>query len=50
MTIPLLLDTGATTTLVKEGVLASLGYDPSNPIDQVTMTPGASLRECRESS
>jgi predicted aspartyl protease len=37
----LLLDTGATTTLVKESVLVSLGYDLAGVTDRVRMTTGS---------
>ena len=41
MTLPLLLDTGATTSLIKESVLLALGYDLANVTDRVRMTTGS---------
>ena len=41
MPLSLILDTGATTTLIKESVLLALGYDLVSTIDRVTMTTGS---------
>jgi predicted aspartyl protease len=41
MTLPLILDTGATTSLIKETVLLALGYDLANVTDRVQMTTGS---------
>ena len=37
----MLLDTGATTSVLKEAVLLALGYDPSNVTTRVPMTTGS---------
>lgn len=48
MTLPLILDTGATTSLLKETVLIALGYDLASVTDRVPMTRrGASSRPPR---
>jgi predicted aspartyl protease len=44
MTLPLLLDTGATTSLIKESVLLALGYDLANVTDRVRMTTGSAVQ------
>jgi predicted aspartyl protease len=41
ITLRLILDTGATTTLVKETVLFALGYDLASVTDRVQMTTGS---------
>jgi predicted aspartyl protease len=41
MTLPLILDTGATTSLLKESVLLALGYDLASGTDRVAMTTGS---------
>jgi predicted aspartyl protease len=41
LTIPLILDTGATTTLLAESVLLALGYDPASVTNRVPMTTGS---------
>ena len=41
MAVPLILDTGATTSLLKETVLTALGYDLANVSDRVQMTTGS---------
>jgi predicted aspartyl protease len=41
LTLPLLLDTGATTSLIKESVLLALGYDLASVTDRVSMTTGS---------
>ena len=42
LTLPLLLDTGATTSVLKEAVLVALGYDPAN-VTRVPMTTGSAV-------
>ena len=44
MTLPLLLDTEATTSLIKETVLLALGYDLANVTDRVRMTTGSAVQ------
>jgi hypothetical protein len=41
LTLPLLLDTGANTSLIKESVLLVLGYDLASVTDRVPMTTGS---------
>jgi hypothetical protein len=41
MTLTLILDTGATTSLFKEAVLLALGYDLASVTDCVKMTTGS---------
>jgi predicted aspartyl protease len=41
LTLPLLLDTGATTSLIKDSVLLALGYDLASVTDRVPMTTGS---------
>ena len=41
MTLPLILDTGATTSLLNEAVLLALGYDLASVTDRVPMTTGS---------
>jgi predicted aspartyl protease len=41
ITLRLVLDTGATTTLLKETVLLALGYDLASVTDRVQMTTGS---------
>jgi hypothetical protein len=41
MALPLILDTGATTSLLKEGVLLALGYDLASVTARVPMTTGS---------
>ena len=43
LTLPLLLDTGATTSVLKEAVLMALGYDPANVTTRVPMTTGSGV-------
>ena len=44
MTVPLLLDTGATTTLLEESVLISLSYDLAAVTARVPMTTGSTIQ------
>src|SRR5438477_255572 len=44
MTVPLLLDTGATTTLLRASVLLSLGYDLAAVTARVRMTTGNTIQ------
>lgn len=41
MPLTLILDTGATTSLIKEAVLLALGYDLATITDRVPMTTGS---------
>ena len=41
ITLRLILDTGATTTVLKETVLLALGYDLASVTDRVQMTTGS---------
>lgn len=41
ITLRLILDTGATTTLLKQTVLLALGYDLASVTDRVQMTTGS---------
>lgn len=43
ITLRLILDTGATTTLLKETALLALGYDLASVTDRVQMTTGSSV-------
>jgi predicted aspartyl protease len=43
MTVPLILDTGATTSLLKEAVLLALGFDLVSVTDRVQMTTGSTV-------
>ena len=43
LTLPLLLDTGATTSVLTEAVLVALGYDPANVTTRVPMTTGSAV-------
>ena len=43
MTVPLLIDTGATTTLLKESVLLALGFDLAGARNRVAMTTGSGV-------
>lgn len=42
--IQLILDTGATTSLLNEAVLLTLGYDLANVTDHAEMTTGSSVQ------
>src|SRR5262245_4751511 len=44
MTLPLLLDTRATTSLLKETVLLSLGFDLAGVTDRMQMTTGSTVQ------
>jgi predicted aspartyl protease len=44
MTLSLLLDTGATTSLINEAVLLTLGYDLADVTVRVRMTTGSSIQ------
>lgn len=41
LALQLILDTGATTRLLSDAVLAALGYDPASVTDRVRMTTGS---------
>ena len=41
LALTLILDTGATTSLIKESVLVALGYDLASVTDRVRMTTGS---------
>jgi predicted aspartyl protease len=43
MTVTLILDTGATTSLLKDSVLIALGFDLSIVTDRVQMTTGSAV-------
>lgn len=43
MSLRLILDTGATTTVIKDSVLTALGYDLSRVTDRVPMTTGGAV-------
>jgi hypothetical protein len=39
----LILDTGATTSLIRSTILVAVGYDPDNSPDRVTVAMGSSV-------
>ena len=41
LALQLILDTGATTSLLNDAVLLTLGYDPASVTDRVQMTTGS---------
>ncbi len=41
--LQLLLDTGATTSLIRDTILIALGYDPSQSTDLVSVTMGSGV-------
>lgn len=43
LTLPLILDTGATTSLLKETVLIALGYDLAGVTDRAQITTGTTI-------
>ena len=43
LALQLILDTGATTSLLNDGVLSALGYDLTSVTNQVPMTTGSSV-------
>jgi len=44
MSLRLILDTGATTTVIKDSVLSAPGYDLSRTTDRVPMTTGGAVQ------
>lgn len=43
LALKLLLDTGATTSLINRASLISLGFDPDQPARRTTMTTGSTI-------
>ena len=43
MSVQLILDTGATTSVLSEAILRTLGYDLGNVTDRVQMTTGSKV-------
>ena len=43
LTLPMLLDTGATTSVLKDAVLVALGYDLANATTRVPLTTGGAI-------